>query len=146
MEEKDLAPVIIGKLLNIGGMLQRKANQLLGPFDLNQQQFSLLFEIDRAGRVNQTTMVNRLVLEKAHVSKIVKKLSAMGLINVGTAPEDKRSTWLTITPKGQETVKQCRQLIRVWNKEWAGTIDSDRLQAILDDLAVLQAIFGEKLR
>lgn len=73
---------MIGKLLNIGGMLERKANRLLSPFDLNQQQFSLLFEIAQAGRVNQKTMVNRLMLEKAHVSKIIKKLSGMGLVAV----------------------------------------------------------------
>jgi DNA-binding MarR family transcriptional regulator len=50
-------------------MLQRKGNQLLLPFDLNQQQFSILFSIEQKGKIKQKNMVNQLVLEKDHVSE-----------------------------------------------------------------------------
>lgn len=146
MNDRELAPLIIGKLLNIGGMLQRKANQMLLPFNLNQQQFSILFEIDKAGKVTQKSMVNRLLLEKAHVSKVVKKLNAMGLIHITVSSEDKRSSWLSMTEKGKHTVKECRKLFSEWNGEWMSEIDSDQLKLTLENISELQEVLKEKTK
>ncbi|MBN1498643.1 MAG: MarR family transcriptional regulator [Spirochaetes bacterium] len=141
MNSEDFAPVIIGKLLNIGGMLQRSGNQLLLPFNLNQQQFSILFSIEKAGKVQQKSMVNQLMLEKAHVSKIVKKLSEMGLIEIKADSEDKRSSWLSTTPEGSKIMKQCQKIITEWNKRWINGIDKNQLKSIADDLTLLQSVF-----
>lgn len=141
MNKKEIAPIIIGKLLNVGGMLQKKANQILKPFGLNQQQFSILFSISQEGRVNQKRMVNKLVLEKAHVSKVVKKLQSMGLVNVEVSKEDKRSSWLSITEKGRQTVSSCQQEIDLWNKNWTKEVDDGQLELILEGLAVIQKTF-----
>jgi len=143
MNDTDFAPIVIGKLLNIGGMLEKKANQLLAPFNLNQQQFSLLFEIDLAGKVNQKAIVNRLVLEKAHVSKIIKKLSGLDLINVAVSPEDRRATWVTITPKGRALVCQCREVIDGFNQRWMAIANNTKLKETLDVLTELQRAFRE---
>lgn len=144
MEDSELASLIIGKLLNIGGMLQFKANQMLLPFNLNQQQFSILFEIDKIGKVTQKSMVNRLFLEKAHVSKVVKKLSAMELIDITVSSEDKRSSWLSMTQKGRQTVKECQKMFHEWNGEWISQIDNDQLKSTLDNISVLQDVLKEK--
>ncbi|PLX15776.1 MAG: hypothetical protein C0597_08520 [Marinilabiliales bacterium] len=82
MDKTELAAIIIGKLMNIGGMLERKSNRMLLPFELNHQQFSVFFEIGKAGKVKQKDMVNRLALERAHVSKVIKKLQNMELIKL----------------------------------------------------------------
>jgi DNA-binding MarR family transcriptional regulator len=144
MNKKELAPIIIGKLLNIGGMLEKKGNQLLLPFDLNQQQFSILFSIEQEGKVNQKEMINKLVLEKAHVSKVVKKLCKMGLINIETSTEDRRSSWLSITEKGGNIVRECQKHIYQWNEDWINEIDKEQLNGLLDSLTVLQDIFKSK--
>ena len=141
MSDNDFGPIVIGKLMNIGGMLQKKANQLLLPYDLNQQQFSILFEIKKAGRVNQKTMVNRLSLEKAHVSKIIKKLNSMGLIEISVSDADKRSSWVSVTEKGSDIVNECRKTINEWNQEWIGGIDPEKRPGILGNLTDLQAVF-----
>jgi len=144
MDKNELAPIIIGKLLNIGGMLERKGNQLLLPFNLNQQQFSILFSIEQERKVNQKNMINKLVLEKAHVSKVVKKLSSMGLIEIEPSAEDKRSSWMVITEKGKNTVKECMQIIHKWNEDWISEIDNEQLMTALDSLTILQKIFKNK--
>lgn len=141
MKDTEMAPIIIGKLLNIGGMLQRRGNQLLLPFGLNQQQFSILFTIEKAGKVQQKDMVNRLMLEKAHVSKVVKKLLKMELIDTEESTEDKRSSWLSVTAKGSETVRQCQKIFEKWNKEWMNGIDKNQLDTMLDNLTALQTAF-----
>lgn len=145
MKKSQSAPIIIGKLMNIGGILQRLGNRMLMPFDLNHQQYSVFFEIGKAGKVKQKDMVNRLMLEKAHVSKIVKKLHHMDLITVTQSDDDKRSYWLSPTPKGKRTLKQCMKLFGEWNQEWAGALDEKQLIRILGNLDQLQKVFKGKI-
>ena len=144
MKKEQIPGIIIGKLMNIGGILQRQGNKMLQPFNLNQQQFSIFFEIAKVGKVKQKEMVNRLLLEKAHVSKVVKKLQQMELITITENDEDKRSYWLSVTKKGEEILKQCTEMFSDWNKKWICEIDETELSSILDNLTTLQNIFKEK--
>jgi len=146
MDNLQLGPIIIGKLLNIGGMLQRHGNKVLLPFGLNQQQFSIFFEIGKAGKVKQKDMVNRLLLEKAHVSKVVKKLHRMELITITASDEDKRSAWLAPTAEGQQILNKCRGVFKEWHKEWIEAVDKKQLNSILENISHLQAVFEDKLQ
>jgi DNA-binding MarR family transcriptional regulator len=144
ISEKEFHSIIIGKLMTISGILQRESNRLLLLYQLNQQQFSILFEIAKSKRVLQKNMVNRLLLERAHVSKVVKKLQTMGLIDIIPLPDDKRSAWLSPTTRGQELVDECRVLFSKWNKEWLGQFSAPELQQILDSVDKLQKAFLSK--
>ncbi len=144
MDKSELAPIIIGKLLNIGGMLERKGNRMLLPFGLNQQQFSIFFEIGKAGKVKQKDMVNRLALERAHVSKVIKKLQNMYLISLTESEDDKRSAWLTLTQKGEKVLGECQKMFKDWNKIWISEINESLYESILNNLTKLQAVFKEK--
>ena len=144
INEKEFPSIIIGKLMNISGILQRESNSLLLPYQLNHQQFSILFEIVKAKEVQQKNMVNRLLLEKAHVSKMVKKLQAMGLINILPFPEDKRSALLSTTAKGQKLVDECRAKFQKWNKDWFEQFNAPELLQILDGVDKLHKAFLSK--
>jgi len=146
MNKEQIPGIIIGKLMNIGGILQRQGNKMLLPFNLNQQQFSIFFEIAKVGKVKQKEMVNRLLLEKAHVSKVVKKLQQMELITITENDEDKRSYWLSVTKKGEEILKQCTEMFSDWNKQWICQINDSELSSILENLTTLQNIFKQKTR
>jgi DNA-binding MarR family transcriptional regulator len=145
MDGSQFSPIIIGKLMNIGGMLHRLGNRMLLPYELNQQQYSVLFEIARAGKVKQKDMVNRLVLEKAHVSKIVKKLQNMDFITVTPSDDDKRSSWLAPTQKGRKITRECSKAFKKWNRQWAGSMDEQQLISIIENLALLQAAFRKQI-
>lgn len=130
--------------MNIGGMLERKANRLMLPFGLNHQQFSIFFEIGKAGKVKQKDMVNRLALERAHVSKVIKKLQSMELLNISASDKDKRSGIISLTPKGENVLLECRSIFKQWNKEWIGEIEETSLISILENLSTLQTVLKEK--
>lgn len=146
MNEKEAAPVIIGKLMNIGGMLERKANRMLLPFSLNHQQFSILFEIGKAGKVKQKEMVNRLALERSHVSKVIKKLQDMGLLNISDSTDDKRSALFSLTATGKKVLSKCSSIFTKWNEEWIGEMDETIYMSVLENLTTLQTILKEKTR
>lgn len=129
--------------MNIGALLERATNQLLLPYGLNHQQFSILFEIFRAGRVQQKDMINRLLLERAHVSKVVKKLAAMGLVEVAAHPDDGRSSWLSVSTQGRALIQTCQRLFDVQKRAWFRRFDTQELLRILDGVSALQgALFG----
>ena len=146
MDRTQAAPIIIGKLMNIGGMLHRLGNRMLLPFDLNHQQYSVFFEIGKAGKVRQKDMVNRLLLEKAHVSKIVKKLHNMSLIAVTRSEDDRRSCWLSPTPKGKQVLEECQRVFRAWNRDWADSMDEKQIAASLENLDRLQSLFRDQIQ
>lgn len=146
MDNIQFAPIILGKLLHIGGMLQGNGNKLLMPFGLNQQQFSILFEIVKAEKVRQKDMVNRLSLERAHVSKVIKKLQNMELILVTASDDDRRSAWLTPTQKGKGLINDCMKVFNEWNNEWFSQVDMNQLSSILDNLSHLQEIFKNNIK
>ena len=146
MYKEQIPGIIIGKLMNLGGMLQRQGNKMLLPFNLNHQQYSIFFEIAKAGKVKQKEMVNRLLLEKAHVSKVVKKLQQMELITITENNEDKRTYWLSVTKKGEKVLKQCSEMFHEWHKNWICKIDEREFPSILNNLTILQNIFKEKIR
>ncbi len=138
LNEKEFHSIIIGKLMNISGILQREGNRLLLPYRLNQQQFSILFEIAKAKEVQQKNMVNRLRLEKAHVSKVVKKLQTMGLIDIIPLPDDKRSALLSTTEKGQKLIGECQAIFDKWKKERFDQFNAKELSQILESIDKLQ--------
>lgn len=129
---------LVGKLMNIGALLERSTNRLLLPHGLNHQQFSILFEIFRAGRVQQKDMINRLLLERAHVSKVVKKLESMGLLEVIPHPDDGRSSWLSVSPEGGVLIQTCQGLFDVQKREWFRRFDTQELLRILEAVSALQ--------
>ncbi len=91
-------------------------------------------------------MVNQLMLEKAHVSKVVKKLHLMKLINITEVSEDKRSSWLSVTEKGKETVIESQKVFKKWNDEWMAGIDEIQLSTMLDNLSALQTTFKNQTK
>ncbi len=141
--ERDVAASrLIGKLMNIGALLERNTNRLLLPHGLNHQQFSILFEVFRAGRVQQKDVINRLLLERAHVSKVVKKLEATGLLQALPHPHDGRSAWLSVSPKGHALIKTCQALFDVQKRAWFGRFETRELLRILEAVSVLQETFS----
>lgn len=142
MKKEEMAPIIIGKLMNIGGVLQKEGDKMFQPFGLNQQQYSILFSISQTEKVNQKNVVNKLLLEKAHVSKVVKKLHSMGLIHIDSSIEDKRSAWLKTTDKGMQTVKDCQERISNWNRKWIEELSEEDMESILKSTALLQHLFS----
>lgn len=146
MNKLQMSQLIIGKLLNLGGMLERNGNRILMPYSLNLQQFSILFEIAKIGKVKQKDMVNRLLLEKAHVSKVVRKLQKSELITITAIEGDKRSSWLSVTAKGEQIINECMESFEEWNKRWIDAIDEKQLISAIENLTQLQDVFKNEIQ
>ncbi len=131
---------IIRSLLLLGGFLLKVGNRITEEFGLNQQQFVLLNEIVEKKEVNQKQLVGELLLEKSHVSKIVKKLHTAELISVSKSPYDMRTTLLRPTPKGKELWATGMKKLNDWNTSCLGEIPEKEQNHILGVLDTLQEL------
>jgi DNA-binding MarR family transcriptional regulator len=139
-KESQNAMQIVMTLLNIGANLLRTGNRISDEFGLKQQQFVVLNEIANIGEVNQKQLVGELLYEKSNVSKIVKKLKALGLIEVTPSPEDGRITMLRITTPGKKTWVECMTKFDAWNREWIKPLTTDEITDTIQMLKRLKKL------
>lgn len=145
MNEIEYPKVVIGKLLKLGSMLQQNSYMLLKPFGINHQQFTVLFELSKTKRVIQKDIVTILLLDRAHVSKIVKKLNSMELIDIEPNKENNKSSWISINPKGLKLLDSCISVFEKWNQLWISELEEESRQDVLDVLSKLQELFKDKV-
>ncbi len=132
---------IVKNLLRLGAFLQREGNRLLNKFNLNQQQFVVLKEIQERGPLSQRDICSELLFEKSNVSKIVKKLAVNKLVNITCSSEDNRISLLIITRKGNKVVEQCMMRLDQWNMDWLKSLSEKEIKQatkMLDRLNNLQ--------
>lgn len=130
---------IVKSLLRIGSSLHRNGDRITGEYGLNQQQFVVLTEIVETGPINQKQLVGGLVIEKSNLSKIVKKLKALGLIEITPSPEDGRATLLSASVKGERSWRQCMESLNAWQVSW---IEPLKEEEVAQTIRVLKRLRG----
>ncbi len=142
----DDAKVIVRNILRVGAYLQRVGNRIIGPHGIRQQQFVVLNEILVRKTVSQKQLVGRLLYEKSNVSKIIKKLKDLHLIQTTSDMKDKRVKLLTPTARGEKIWKLCMADLNKWNKNWIAPLGKDDIKAakkVLEQLNTLALSDGE---
>lgn len=132
--------IIVASLLKLGTFLTREGNRLLGSLGINQQQFVVLRHIQNREPVNQKEICSQLVFEKSNVSKIIKKLILLQLVEMETSPLDSRVRVIYTTPKGKQLVKEGMTIFQAWNHHWLSSLsDTEQMHAelVLDKLSRL---------
>ncbi len=134
------ASVIVRGLLRLGSDLHRLGNKITWEYGLNQQQFVVLSEIVDRGPINQKQLVGGLVIEKSNLSKIVKKLTTLGLIKSSSSPDDGRTTLLSVTKKGKAIWEECMKDFNEWQANWASSLTKDETNQTIKVLERLKGL------
>ena len=133
--------LIVQSLIKNGLFVHRELNLVCQHFGLNTNQFNALNEIILQGPFSQKVLCERLLFEKSNISKIVRSLLDKELINVATAPEDRRLTLLIETQKGVELWKECRQRFYKSSTELMSAWSDEEIHNALDLLKRLEQEF-----
>ena len=128
--QKHISSAIFTQLLRIGSRLQKIGDRLASEYDLNQPQFVVLHEVANKKKLIQKDIIENLVLNKSHVSKMTQKLNRLGYISIMRTSEDKRRTVLHVTDKGYIVWKNCLNKFKKWNKEWLRTLTNEQLDQL----------------
>lgn len=131
---------IIRDLFRLESALHRNGDRITAEYGLNQQQFVVLSEIVDRGPINQKRLVGELVIEKSNLSKIVKKLRALGFIEIEPSSEDGRATLLSVTPKGRDVWRECMEKFDAWQSRWVAPLSEEEVSQTLRVLERLKAL------
>jgi DNA-binding MarR family transcriptional regulator len=112
----------------------------LEPMGIRATQFTLLVTMASVSARTLTEMANVLVMDRTTLTRNLKPLEKMGLIETVT-PRDKRSKAYALTEKGRETLSRS---IPVWERaqhQVVNNMGEERFNGLLSDLnAVTKAV------
>jgi Transcriptional regulators len=104
--------VDVGKLAGSLGFLLRLAQLQAfedffsenGPRGLKPGEFSVLWVIDRNPGIRQSVLGQRLMIKRAHMTKLIRTLEDLGLVSRRTPDSDRRAVELMLTASGRKAV------------------------------------------
>lgn len=118
---------IIRNILRISAYFNRIGDRISSKYNLNQQQFTILNEICSREEIKQKDVVEYLFYEKSNVSKVIKKMISMGLIEFERDEDDNRIKYLMPTEEGERVWNECLDDNLEWSSEWLGELSAAEL-------------------
>ena len=118
--------------------LARRFDDVMRPFGLTNQQFSLLMALNRPDPPTMAPVAELLAIDRTTLTAALKPLERRGLLTIEADPNDKRSRRIRLTGKGHAALLRA---LPTWRKTHAGIeraqpgINMNRLRSWLRSLA-----------
>ena len=96
--------------------LARRFDEAFRPFDLTNQQFSLLMSLNRPEPPPMGPVADLLAIDRTTLTAALKPLERRGLVKVMPNPQDARSRVLKLTVKGKQLLTRA---MPVWESTHA---------------------------
>ncbi len=136
----DASELPVGKLI---AMIARGysiyINHHIENFSINVTQLHLLYEISCGDEINQEQISARCNINKGAVARSIKKLEDKGFVIRQVDENNRRQNKVSLTPKGQDTLKKAKEILDKWEDEVIlpkGYVEKELLQQILKEIAV----------
>ena len=140
LKEIDATTIPVGKLLYmIGKGYIKYLNNNIAEFGINATQLHLLFEISHQSDINQEKIAARYNINKGSVARSIKKLEENGLVKRQIDENNRRQNKLSLTEKGEETLKKTRKILHNWEDSVISDntlIEKELLQKALKEIAI----------
>jgi DNA-binding MarR family transcriptional regulator len=143
----DASALPVGKLIT---MIARGhtiyLNHHLEDMGINASQLHLLFEISHQKNINQEKIASRCNINKGAVARSIKKLEEKELVMREIDDENRRQNKVSITPKGNEILKENVKLLKNWEEVVfdESIIEKELLQKALKDIAIKTIELNQK--
>ena len=105
-----------------------------GPRGLKPGEFSVLFTISRNPGIRQSVLGQRLMIKRAHMTKLIRSFEDNGLVSRRIPDDDRRSIELTLTAKGVAEVETISEAFFAYEATTGAPLTSrerDQLSTIL---------------
>jgi DNA-binding MarR family transcriptional regulator len=94
-----------------------KMNRLLKPSGLTRSSWSVLYQVNRAGRISQKALQDDLGIESGSMAIVVDGLVRKGWLDRTSSEKDRRANYLELTSKGATRWKAVPDIVTVMRKE-----------------------------
>lgn len=145
--ETSAGDVDLGDLRESLGFLMRLAQlrvfedyfEALGPYGMRPGEFSVLVVIGHNPGIRQGVLASKLMIKRAHITKVIRGLEDQGLVARRIPDEDRRVVELSLTRKGQAFVGERAEALHAFDHAVpAGLTGKDRDQLV----HLLQKLLG----
>ena len=149
-EFKDTDPSMlpVGKSISmIARGFATYVNHNIADLDINSTQLMLLYEIYRQCDINQESISKGCNINKGAVARSIRKLEDKGFVVRQIDENNRRQNKVSLTPKGEETLKKAKIILNKWEDEVIlekGYIEKELLQKILKEIAVKTMELNER--
>lgn len=96
--------------------LARRFDEAFRPFDLTNQQFSLLMSLNRPAPPGMGAVANLLAMDRTTLTAALKPLERRGLVKVTVDPQDRRGRLMELTPAGRSLLARA---LPIWQRAHA---------------------------
>jgi DNA-binding MarR family transcriptional regulator len=120
--------------------LARRFDEALRPLGLRNGQFSLLMSLNRPEPPPMAAVASLLAMDRTTLTAALKPLERSGLVTVAADPEDRRSRFVALTPKGMTLLARAVPIWQRTHQEVEGLLpdgDPNRLRSNLRVLSVV---------
>jgi DNA-binding MarR family transcriptional regulator len=129
-------------LLLVTNLLDRRSEAYFQPFGLTGAQFNILNLLAyRNGRMNQSDLVDLLLVGKSSISIVLNRMVRDQLVKREEHPRDRRQTVLVLTTKGRALWRKISPHYEASVKRLFGALPPAGRRRFLDDLKVLHHAF-----
>jgi DNA-binding MarR family transcriptional regulator len=119
---------------------QRVKNRIKETFGINQTQFNLLSQLDRAPEgIRMGEVARRTVVTGSNVTVVVDDLERRGLVMRQTAEGDRRATVITLTEKGRTAFASMAPIHAGWIEEIFAELPKHEKRELVQRLDALKA-------
>jgi DNA-binding MarR family transcriptional regulator len=125
---------------------QRVKARIKEKFGINQTQFNLLSQLDRApGGIRMGEVARRTVVTGSNVTVVVDDLERRGFVTRQTAADDRRATVITLTEKGRTEFAQMAPILAGWIEEIFAEMPKQEKRELVQRLDALKAAMSATL-
>ena len=119
---------------------QRVKNRIKETFGINQTQFNLLSQLDRAPEgIRMGEVARRTVVTGSNVTAVVDDLERRGLVKRQTAQGDRRATVITLTEIGRKAFARMAPIHAHWIEEIFAEMPKHEKRGLVEQLDGLKA-------
>lgn len=138
---------IIKRIGRLKARVEEVTQAVLAPYGLTYAEFDVLATLRRAGRpyrLKPSRLASRSMLTTGGTSNILQRLVAAGLVEREPDPEDRRSSWVRLTPLGAERVEELSLATTEAHRALLADVPEPAARALADLLRDVLLALGDR--
>lgn len=132
----------LGYMLNhIAFMMGRNSDQVLQEqLGIGFSQFKIMMVLKWNSSIQQKQIAERLGQTEASISRQIKLLHKMGMLNTRIRPENKREHITSLTLKGEKLTEKALQILNNYHSPTFNSLTAKQQQNLLDALNAMHEV------
>lgn len=137
---------LLGGIFQLLRELERTPRQIPGVGKISPSEFHLIEQIGLDGKVTSKELSQQLTITKGGISQLLSKLSKQGLIDREGNLEDKRVSYIRLTPLGEKVFKEHQLIHQQFKASLSSGLSLVEQEAFNKGLVILNQVLAHQLK